>query len=162
MFKYQENASNSLEYFSVSTYLKFQIFAGSPTNGKAYIFDCRYSTLCRQIVTDEEGRVQEFDFNTDTPKVVIGPKVKCDEDPNECKPEYGIDSVVAIPLDDWSLDLITPNGECVRKNGQCIQSIYPDAPDESMVFPFINQDPSSQMKPNGIIDQDANPLYIGT
>ena len=35
------------------------------TNGKAYIFDCHYSTLCRQIVTDAEGRIQEFDFKTD-------------------------------------------------------------------------------------------------
>ena len=29
------------------------------TNGKAYIFDCRYSTLCRQIVTD--GQILGFD-----------------------------------------------------------------------------------------------------
>ena len=35
------------------------------TDGKAYIFDCRYSTLCRQIITDDEGRIQEFDFKTD-------------------------------------------------------------------------------------------------
>ena len=41
------------------------------TNGKAYIFDCRYSTLCRQIVTDDEGRIQEFDFETDDALVTL-------------------------------------------------------------------------------------------
>lgn len=46
------------------------------TNGKAYIFDCRYSTLCRQIVTDEEGRVQEFDFESDRPRVTLKGKIE--------------------------------------------------------------------------------------
>ena len=46
------------------------------TNGKAYIFDCRYSTLCRQIVTDEDGRVQEFDFDSDRPKVTLKGKIE--------------------------------------------------------------------------------------
>ena len=31
--------------------------------GVAYIYNCPYSTLCRQVVTDEEGRVKEFDFD---------------------------------------------------------------------------------------------------
>ena len=41
------------------------IFFVEEQSGKAYIFDCRYSTLCRQVVTDDEGRVQEFDFGTE-------------------------------------------------------------------------------------------------
>ena len=45
------------------------------TNGKAYIFDCRYSTLCRQIVTDDEGRIQEFDFKTDDALVTLKAKL---------------------------------------------------------------------------------------
>ena len=39
--------------------------------GKAYIIDCKYSTLCRQVVIDDEGRVAEFNFET------ISGKVKC-------------------------------------------------------------------------------------
>ena len=31
------------------------------TNGKAYIFARPYSTLYHQIVTDDKGRIQEFD-----------------------------------------------------------------------------------------------------
>ena len=65
---------------------------------------------------------------------------------------YGIDSVVAIPLENWSLDLITPNGECVKKDGQCIQEIYKADTDVDGV-PLIY--PGSQVTPN-----NKNALYI--
>ena len=65
---------------------------------------------------------------------------------------YGIDSVVAIPLENWSLDLITPNGECVKKDGQCIQEIYKADTDVDGV-PLIY--PGSEVTPN-----DKNALYI--
>ena len=42
----------------------------------------------------------------------------------------GIDSVVAIPLEDWSLDLVTPTTECIKKDGNCINPGFPDAPDQ--------------------------------
>ena len=54
----------------------FFFISETKTNGKAYIFDCRYSTLCRQIVTDEEGRVQEFDFESDRPRVTLKGKIE--------------------------------------------------------------------------------------
>ena len=84
---------------------------GEQTTGKAYIFDCRYSTLCRQVVTDEDGRVQEFDFESDSGSVTLKSlPVDCESGDCAESPQYGIDSVVAIPLEDWSLDLVTPNG----------------------------------------------------
>ena len=42
--------------------------------------------------------------------------------------EVGIDSIVAIPIDQWSLDYVTPQLECVRKNGNCIPTAFPNAP----------------------------------
>ena len=30
--------------------------------GEAYIYNCPYSSLCRQVVIDDEGRVMNFDF----------------------------------------------------------------------------------------------------
>ena len=53
-------------------------------------------------------------------------------------PELGIDSVIAIPIEDWSLDLVTPNAECIRKDGACIAADFPNPPDESRVE-FFNQ-----------------------
>ena len=31
-----------------------------PQKGEAYIYNCPYSSLCRQVVIDEEGRVKNF------------------------------------------------------------------------------------------------------
>ena len=31
--------------------------------GKAYVFNCPYSSLCRQVVTDNDGRVAEYEFD---------------------------------------------------------------------------------------------------
>ena len=59
---------------------------------------------------------------------------------------------MAIPLENWSLDLITPNGECVKKDGQCIQEIYKADTDVDGV-PLIY--PGSQVTPN-----NKNALYI--
>lgn len=33
-------------------------------SGQAYIFNCPYSRLCRQVVIGPDGKVAEFDFNT--------------------------------------------------------------------------------------------------
>ena len=100
-------------------------------NGKAYVFDCRYSTLCRQIVTDDEGRVKNFNFTTDNAIVSVMAE-------DEVDPEIGIDSVIAIPIEQWSLDLVSPNAECIRKDGACIAADFPNPPDESRVE-FFNQ-----------------------
>ena len=52
-------------------------------------------------------------------------------------PEIGIDSVIAIPIEDWNLDLVTPIPECIRKDGECIRQLdFPNPPDESRVLPF--------------------------
>jgi len=42
----------------------------------------------------------------------------------------GIDSIVAIPIDDWSLDLVKPSTDCIRKDGACINPGFPEAPDQ--------------------------------
>ena len=57
--------------------------------------------------------------------------------------DVGIDSIIAIPVDEWSLDYVTPQLNCVRKNGNCLPTKYPDAPDlsETAVIPFSDEDP---------------------
>ena len=39
--------------------------------GQAYVINCTYSTLCRQVVIDDEGRVAEFDFESNSGKVKL-------------------------------------------------------------------------------------------
>ena len=49
--------------------VELEVMAGNATdpedalqNGKAFMFNCKMSTLCRQVVTDEQGRLMEFDL----------------------------------------------------------------------------------------------------
>lgn len=50
----------------------------------------------------------------------------------------GIESVVAIPLEKWSLDYIQPKLICISRNGTCIDSSYPNPPD-SKLMQFENE-----------------------
>ena len=40
-------------------------------SGQAYVFSCPYSSLCRQVVTDQQGRVAEFDFMDSDARVKV-------------------------------------------------------------------------------------------
>lgn len=44
-----------------------------------------------------------------------------------------IESIVAIPLEKWSLDYIQPKPLCVSKDGKCIDSTYPTPPDSKKI-----------------------------
>ena len=73
----------------------------------------------------------------------------------------GIDSVIAIPLEDWDLDFVTPNTKCVKRNGTCIPFTFSDPPDQSVILPFIgeNDQPATNV-PNGVFDDDRPVLYV--
>ena len=77
---------------------------------------------------------------------------------DEVDPDFGIDSVIAIPIDQWSLDYVTPSTVCVRKNGECIKSEFPNPPQDSKVIPFT--DSSSDARPAGILDEDVTSLFV--
>ena len=68
--------------------------------GEAYIYDCPYNSLCRQVVTDNEGRIVEFDLDGPTSMVNIVEKSGL--------PIINVDRVVLIPLNQWSADIIAP------------------------------------------------------
>ena len=57
IFSYKDIISNKLKYIR-NQYL----YVSVTQNGEAYIYNCPYSSLCRQVVIDEEGRVKSFNF----------------------------------------------------------------------------------------------------
>ena len=117
---------------SVELLVKAGPEGGEAAEGRAYIFNCKYSTLCRQVVTDDQGRIMEFDLDGERAKVELQ---SGDEDTH-----LGIDSIIAIPLDEWSLDFVTPQAVCVKQDGQCLPEMLPDAPDQSVIVPFKSAD----------------------
>ena len=52
--------------------------------------------------------------------------------------EAAIDSIVAIPIDQWSTNFVTPQLKCVRKKGVCASTGYPNSPgsSETALVPF--------------------------
>lgn len=43
-------------------------------------------------------------------------------------------SVTAIPIDEWSLDYIRPTTVCVKKDGECLPTTFPNAFDSNKVL----------------------------
>lgn len=50
-----------------------------------------------------------------------------------------IKSVAAIPVEDWSIDFITPNPVCIMKDGKCVAATYQSAADSKKVCNFDRQ-----------------------
>lgn len=51
----------------------------------------------------------------------------------------GIHSVVAVPIEEWSLDYIKPKPICITKDGQCTDAIFPKPPESKKIQ--FEQDP---------------------
>ncbi len=67
---------------------------------------------------------------------------------------------MAIPLDKWSLDYVTPSSQCVRRDGECIQDEFSPPPDASLVLPFSGEDEEDLPLPPGILDEDTKLIYV--
>ena len=88
------------------------VSAGEGSPGEAYIYECPYRQLCRQVVTDADGRISEFKLDPSDTTLAIRSLA---EDAN-----VAIDKVYLIPIEDWSPDFITPFPKCVKdKTGKC-------------------------------------------
>jgi len=72
---------------------------------------CPYSSLCRQPVLDSNGNVKEFTFDSTRATVTISGRSGID---------VAADSVTVIPANVWTLDHVTPQFECIRRDGECV------------------------------------------
>ena len=82
--------------------------------------------------------------------------LKSDDDAN-----LAIDSIVAIPVNNWDLDLVTPTAQCIKKKGVCIPFNFPDVPDQSTIVPFVKVDEdAAQELPAGIDNPNEKLLYV--
>lgn len=131
------------------------IEANSVGKGKATLYPCRYTSICRQVVTDPHGRVGVMNLSSNYISLVLT------GEPNS---NVAINSIVAIPYGKWSLDYIKPKSECVRKNGKCVQGFFPDAADAKKIEFDNSQLPAviteSAKKPTGIYDNATRLIYL--
>lgn len=121
---------------------------------KTILYACHHTTLCRQVTVDASGKVAIFDVNKPITKVIL----KGGKDNSR----VGIESIVALPLDKWSLDYINPNPSCVKKDGKCIQSSFPTPPDTKKVeFKAGNENKLAKTAPRDIFDNSTALIVIG-
>ncbi|XP_042212496.1 laminin subunit alpha-like isoform X1 [Homarus americanus] len=92
--------------------------------GRAILYDCMYSTTCRQVITDASGKVGVFYFDSNFISLEIT---------GETNTNIGIDSIVAVPYEYWHEDLVRPQPVCTRLDGQCLESSYPIPPESVKV-----------------------------
>jgi len=70
--------------------------------------------------------------------------------------------VVAIPLDKWHLDYIKPKAACVKKDNECLLATFPLPPSSKRVeFEENNEDLVAKQLPPGIVDAEAELVYLG-
>ncbi|XP_074640335.1 laminin subunit alpha-like [Tubulanus polymorphus] len=115
VFKYytpEEGKNNVIEVEVAST--------SGREKGKIELPDCSYSSLCRAAVHDQiNGHLAVFNVSTGYVSLTITGK-------DDVK--VAIDSVVAIPVNEWDIGIVKPRIKCVKVNGKCTTSEWPTAP----------------------------------
>ena len=115
-----------------STRATVEITSNGRTNkGSVTFYDCSYSFLCRQVVIDPYGQVSMFELEPDYATAII----ELEEEAN-----IAIDNVALMPAYLWTMDYVTPQSACVKRDGSCIESEYsvvPDATKVSFLITFL-------------------------
>ncbi|XP_033329969.2 laminin subunit alpha [Megalopta genalis] len=128
------------------------IEANSVGKGKATLYPCKYTSICRQVVTDTYGRVAVINFPSNYISLILT---------GESTSNVAIDSVVAIPYNQWSLDYVKPKSICVRKDGVCVKGEFPGAADAKKIeFESVTMVPEASNKPFGIYDSTTRLIYL--
>ncbi len=110
----------------------------------------------RQVVTDADGKVADFNLESNGARVLLRSASINDEGA-----DAGIDSIVAIPSSEWSLDYVQPKSVCVQRDGKCVPGTFLAAPDSTRVeFESGSiQQPASNL-PEEIYDENAGLVYL--
>lgn len=139
---------------SPETYIvKVKLVGSDQPAGFATLYSCLYTTVCRQPVIDDESREQVFyiDVSDLKPIQIIGDEAT----------HNAIKSIAAIPVHEWSIDLITPSPVCVIKDGECVQATYLAAPDSKKIeFETNNEERVAQTNPVGLALEDLKLIYL--
>lgn len=126
--------------------------ANTVSKGKVTIYPCKYTSICRQVVTDRHGKIAVTNFTSNYVSLVIN---------GEKNGNVAVDSIVAIPYDRWSLDYTEPKSVCVRQDGKCVQGLFPGAADAKKVeFETDNGALEVDSRPTGIYDNATKLIHL--
>ncbi|KAK4877517.1 hypothetical protein RN001_010023 [Aquatica leii] len=104
--------------------IKVETVAQSGKNvGRIIFYNCPYTMVCRQVLTDKQSGVGIHLIDGNSITVTL----------ESVKANVGIHSVVAIPVEEWSLDFVKPKPVCIKKDNKCVQSTYADPPESKKI-----------------------------
>ncbi|XP_041484164.1 laminin subunit alpha-like isoform X1 [Lytechinus variegatus] len=125
------------------------VYGSQDTQQGELIFnDCSF--LCRSIVLDDDNRVKVFDIQEVMPYAQL----------TKIGSPYmlSISRVIAIPVESFSYDFVTPTLECVRTaDGECLPSTYPVPPNTILLDG--DMDPNVPLPPN-IYNPSPTVIYL--
>lgn len=139
--------------YADSSIINVQLADSDQEAGVVTLYPCTYTTVCRQPVIDAESREKIFHLdNTD---------LKAFEVQTDGENRVAIKSVTAIPIHEWSIDLITPSPVCVVKDGKCVQATFRSAPDSKKIE-FENEHESrvATTNPVDLFDNSTKLIYL--
>ncbi|XP_015602424.1 laminin subunit alpha [Cephus cinctus] len=156
--------ANSGLYVLIVTYITskneydiatINVEASNIEKGKVTLYPCKYTSICRQVVTDRYGKVAVLNLPSDYIRLILT------REPSAGTAKVSLNSVVAIPYNRWSLDYISPKSVCVRKNGKCVQGIFPAAADSKKIeFETSNEVLDVGSRPYGIYDNSTKLIHL--
>lgn len=123
--------------------------------GRAILYACGHSVLCRQVVTDLRGKVSVFHFDANQVTLDVKGAVGGEEN------LVTIDSVVAIPARQWHTDYVRPSFACIRQDGKCLEGRFQVIPGSIKVEAEAdNEDQKAQELPGELFDDSIVLVYL--
>lgn len=122
--------------------------------GVAVLYDCTMRVSCRQVVTDNDGKIADFNFESDGASVVI-------KSASSEGADAAIESITAVPSSEWSLDYVQPRSVCVQRDGKCLGGSFPAASDSTRVeFESGNVQQATTTLPEEIYDENVGLILL--
>lgn len=132
--------------------LKVQLVGSDQPAGYVTVPSCLYTTVCRQPVIDDVSKEQIFILGT--------PDSQQFQITGDDGTHVAIKSITAIPINEWSLDLINPSPVCVMKDSVCVQTSFLGAPDSKKIE-FESFQTVAENIPIDLYNNETKLIYIG-
>ncbi|XP_045881270.1 laminin subunit alpha-3 isoform X2 [Meles meles] len=127
---------------------------GSVLIGQVNIYSCKYSVLCRSVVTDGRSRLAVYELLTDA-----GIRLKAR------RALFLLHQICIIPIEEFSTEYLRPQVKCIASYGgyvnqsaSCV-SLVPETPPTALILdvpsgessPFLPQDPLPSADVTGVV-----------
>ncbi|XP_064409675.1 laminin subunit alpha-3 isoform X2 [Latimeria chalumnae] len=124
---------------------------GPVTRGRANLYSCKYSFLCRSVAIDDSNRIAVYELPVKVELLLQGTSLS-----------FLLHKAYAIPVEEFSIEHIEPKVKCIATHGSfivnsalCIPSMFETPPTALVLEPHRDGRLSSELRQ---YDPQASPL----